>query len=732
MSHTNDHNGNGSADLTPKKQSRRNANGAPYGVDLFMGPNAAPESSYGVDLRAIWRYRWSMLLLFVLGAVASTTVVWNKVEPHFASKAVIHVASYVPRVIYNTGDNGKMPLYGAYLNTQVSLIQSPEVMQCVVARADVQQTDWYQQSSAAVTGDLAAAGERLARQIVVRERRGTELVDVSMETLDARESQIIVNAVVEEYKRYWDTNQEASDITRRATLRRQREQLDAEINEMFAKRYELTEQLGSDIHEDVRTQKHTRLNELLVQLQNIQSDKEMRSVVRPASKTADRDTLSAAGAPRVLRENEAWQAQFSAYEDARRRLLLAKQQFGSSHPKYLEIAADVDSTRRALKMTEARLLPSGRQLDDRTNEIEQLREDQLVAAIGDLQADLAGTDRLVAELARTEEHYNDRKLVQKELDDRLHALEMERNAPERVTIQSAGQLRRKPSTDRRMLYTACGIAMSFIGAFGAGFVRSRANHKIHTSRDVSDAVPSGVPFLGQLPRARDALGEGEDTLLGRAIRENMRIVRTMMLQKLGKQGGSVVITSPEASSGKTTVSILMARSLAAMGKRTLLVDADLLHPSASRYFELIEQRGLCCVVGGDISDEVAIIPTDNENLFILPTGERHARGNRDVLANGAFGAALERWKTKFDYVLIDSPPVLAMADARIAAGQADGVVMVMRADGSRREDVVEAFAGLSACGARLLGTMLVGVRHGTAYYPYDYHRRHLDTSELLA
>jgi len=136
----------------------------------------------------------------------------------------------------------------------------------------------------------------------------------------------------------------------------------------------------------------------------------------------------------------------------------------------------------------------------------------------------------------------------------------------------------------------------------------------------------------------------------------------MLLQKLGNNGGSVVITSPEASSGKTTVSILLARSLAAMGKRTLLVDADLLHPSASRYFELIDQRGLCCVVSGDLSDEDAIIPTDNENLFILPTGERHARGNRDVLANGAFAAALQRWKSQFDYVLIDSPPVLAMID----------------------------------------------------------------------
>jgi len=732
MNSSNGKNGNGVSNNTPPAPSARDERTAPYGVDLFMGPKAKPQQSYGIDLRAIWRYRWSMLLLFALGVAVATTVIWTKVQPHYASKAVIHVASYVPRVIYKTGDNGKMPLYGAYLNTQVSLIQSPDVMQKVVGRSDVQQTDWYQASSAAASGDLAAAGERLARQLVVRERRGTELVDVSLETLDSRESQIIVNAVAEEYKAYWDANQASSDIKRRATLRKQREQLESEISTLFARRYELTEQLGSDIHEDVRTQKHARLNQLRIQLQTLESDKAMRSVVRPANDSASGEQLSSTTAPRALREDETWQTQFASYEDARRRLTLAKQQFGSSHPKYLEIAADVDSARRALKMTEARLMPSGVQANDFANEVEKLREDQLVAAVSELQAELAQTDRMMAELARTEERYKERKLVQKELDDRLHALEMERNAPERVTIQSTGQLRRKPSTDRRNLYTACGIALSFLGAFGAGFIRSRSDRKIHSYQDVSDALPKGVPFLGQLPRARDALGEGEDTLLGRAIRENMRIVRTMLLQKLGNNGGAVVITSPEASSGKTTVSILLARSLAAMGKRTLLVDADLLHPSASRYFELIEQRGLCCAVAGELSDEEAIIPTDNENLFILPTGERHARGNRDVLANGAFAGALQRWKSQFDYVLIDSPPVLAMADARIAASQADGVVMVMRSDGSRREEIVEAFAGLSACGARLLGTMLVGVRHGTAYYPYDYHRRHLDTSELLA
>lgn len=737
---------------TPNQPESNNGNGAsedaivrsrssPYGVDLFTGPIAPPELPPTFDFKAIWRFRWTMLAVVAVVAPALIALVWNRVEPQYESTAVIHVASVVPRVLYKMDDNGKMPLYGAYLNTQVSLIQSPEVLERVFDRDDVRQTRWFQSSSAAASNDIQAAAERLGRQLSVRPRRGTELIDVSIETLDARESQIIVNAVVEVYKKYWDDLQVRADERRLATLRGQREQIDEEITSLFDLKYELSEQLGSNVHEEVRAQRLGQLNSMKAGLQQMRAEQAVRKYERTAFEAgkmpeADSDAMvRATGSrdkiPSVLTLDPTWQEQFAAFEDAKRRLALAQKQFGSGHPSYQAVVADLENSERILRLTEARLLPGGYSTDH-AEAVQGKREEQLVASINTLQSELAAVDRVVNELGKAEERYVERKALRKELTDRLHALEMERNAPARVSLQSPGTLRRKPSSDRRLIYSACAMAATIILAAGIGFLRSRTDSTIHAYADISSSVPNGVPFLGQLPRARDALGEPEDSLLGRAINENMRIVRTMMLQRLHRPKGTVVVTSPEASAGKTTVSILLARSLVRMGKRVLLVDADMLHPSVSQYFELSDRVGLRSVMSGEISDEDAFCNTDDERLAVLPAGAAHGPSNRDVLANGAFTSALTRWQTMFDYVVMDSPPVLAMADARIAAGHADGVVMVLRADGSRRDDAVEAFAGLSACGAKLLGTMLVGVRTGTGYYPYQYHRMHADTADLLA
>jgi non-specific protein-tyrosine kinase len=102
-------------------------------------------------------------------------------------------------------------------------------------------------------------------------------------------------------------------------------------------------------------------------------------------------------------------------------------------------------------------------------------------------------------------------------------------------------------------------------------------------------------------------------------------------------------------------------------------------------------------------------------------GECPAAYDPELLANGVFSSCLRRWKSSYDFVLLDSPPVLPVADARILAGQVDGTIMVLRASHSRRDEVVQAYADLSAAGGTLLGTMLVGVQTPSSYgYYNDY------------
>jgi capsular exopolysaccharide synthesis family protein len=180
----------------------------------------------------------------------------------------------------------------------------------------------------------------------------------------------------------------------------------------------------------------------------------------------------------------------------------------------------------------------------------------------------------------------------------------------------------------------------------------------------------------------------------------------------------VLVTSAGPGDGKTTVTALLARSLANCGRRVLLVDADLRNPSVAGLLNLDNQRGLMDVlVGPEPQHDRYILRTDVERLSVLPTGNVNGQADPELIANGRFSAAIDHWREHFDVVLLDSPPVLPVADARILACAADGAILVVRAHQNQREEVIEAVRHLDAAGGKLWGTVLI--RTGSRYYGYS-------------
>ncbi|MBK8269561.1 MAG: AAA family ATPase [Planctomycetes bacterium] len=733
-------NGNGKTDLTVRANGSRSPGSFAVNNLFDARPSAMPQGDPALSLHTMLRWKWTILGVFSAISMLLLVAIWTTLEPQYGSTTVVRVASSVPRVLYKTEDNGTVPLFNSYINTQVSVIQSPEVLSRVMNREEVRATEWFQSASNS-SADMNRMVDKLARQLVVTLRRGTELIDVFIETRVPADAATIVNAVAEEYKSYWNHVQADSERQRVAALRDQLSSVKRNINELFERKFALAEQMGTATHPEVRSQMLNELSNKKAALALLIQERKLRDMEgahrsggpgQPAPFELDvLDDIRLDRVPPEIQTDPSWMRHQEEYVEARKRLDLARRQFGESHPALQSAMADVDQARRMLRLTEQRL---GLEPYAHSNnpEIVEKRHSDLEASIAELQARLISTESLAQEVAKTEELYAEQKLMRKDLMDRLNALETESNAPARISIQSEGLVRLQASTDRRLMMSACSLVFAALGALGIGYMRGRTDPKIHEISDIGQGVPHDVPFLGQLPRARDALHVSEDTLLGQAINENVRIIRTMMLQRLGGKGGAVVITSPEASSGKTTVAILLGKSLAAMGKRVLLVDVDMLHPSVSQHFEAINGPGLRGVLTGSSNDETAIVSTDVDGLDVLPIGRRNGARDNDVLAQGSFAAGIQRWKSKYDVVLLDSPPVLSMADTRITAAHSDGAIMVLRSSGSNREDAVEAFAGLSAAGARLLGTLLVGVSQGSAYYPYYYRARHQQAAEMLA
>lgn len=128
--------------------------------------------------------------------------------------------------------------------------------------------------------------------------------------------------------------------------------------------------------------------------------------------------------------------------------------------------------------------------------------------------------------------------------------------------------------------------------------------------------------------------------------------------------------------------------------------------------------GLAALLTGAADDRRVVLSGTTPRLDLVLAGDVAEDFDPELLANGVLDVAMARWRKIYDFILVDSPPVLPVADARILARQTDGTLMVLRSSHTRRSDVVQAYADLSAAGGTLLGTVLVGARIGSGY-SYD-------------
>jgi non-specific protein-tyrosine kinase len=292
------------------------------------------------------------------------------------------------------------------------------------------------------------------------------------------------------------------------------------------------------------------------------------------------------------------------------------------------------------------------------------------------------------------------------------------------------------------MFTAMALAGAMAVALSIGYLRTTTDRKIHDIGEVGAAVQA--PFLGHLPRFRSenllkdvggaVTAEGGPAAIQVAQRaqqtlmESIRMIRTALLERVNETGEKVLlITSAQSASGKSSVALLLARTLSLVGKRVLLVEGDLRKPTLGERLSIESSLGLAAMLCGKATEEQAKEGSRHLPFDVIAAGEIPEEFDVELLSNGAFSGCIQRWRQAYDFVLVDSPPVLPVADARILAGHADGAIMVVRAGHDRRPDAVEAFSLLTASGGRLLGTVFIGGKPEQGYgrtYGYDYGYRY--------
>jgi len=293
-----------------------------------------------------------------------------------------------------------------------------------------------------------------------------------------------------------------------------------------------------------------------------------------------------------------------------------------------------------------------------------------------------------------------------------------------------------PNRKRAITYSALvGLLLGFVLAFAL----DRLDDSVKSPDELRDHMD--LPMLGLIPAIRlDRNGRrSSDATSGRLIThvdprspvaEAYRSMRTNLAFARAQQSPqAIVVASPGPSDGKSTTAANLAITFAQQGQRTLLVDADLRRAVLDRAFSVPRSPGLTEIIVGESTLDDATHATEIANLFILASG-RFPPNPAELLGSTRMQEILRDAKTRFDVVLLDSPPLLAVTDAAVLATMVDGVVLVIRTERTKRDAVRRAISHVRSVRGRLLGAVLndVDMRSGAYYgsyghYYYSYYGR---------
>ncbi|ULO08633.1 CpsD/CapB family tyrosine-protein kinase [Paenibacillus sp. 19GGS1-52] len=206
------------------------------------------------------------------------------------------------------------------------------------------------------------------------------------------------------------------------------------------------------------------------------------------------------------------------------------------------------------------------------------------------------------------------------------------------------------------------------------------------------------------------------------VSEAFRALRTNIdFSSVDERIQIIMVTSSGPEEGKSTVTANLAAAYAQADKHVLLIDGDLRKPTSHKTFSLSNRLGLSSLLSQQANLEDTIQESGVPNLSIMTSGPIPPNP-AEMMASNRMSAVLQELRHRFDIILIDTPPLLAVTDAQIVASKSDGVIMVVSYGKVKRDIAVKAKAGLDRVGARILGVVLNNVKRKASegYYYYYY------------
>ncbi len=311
---------------------------------------------------------------------------------------------------------------------------------------------------------------------------------------------------------------------------------------------------------------------------------------------------------------------------------------------------------------------------------------------------------------------------------KIDALEMEQKAPARVRDFGEGSIYTPDAAKRKLMFTAGAAGGSLILILLAFAWFEFSTRKVHSPEEVVQSL--GLRLVGTVPDLSKnhwlrwlRPNSGDSAYTQSLLTESVDTARTLVLHAARTEKLQIVmVTSALAGEGKTSLASHLAASLARAGRRTLLLDSDLRNPSLHRLFDMTRGPGLSEVLRGDTDLTGAIRETPIPNLWLISAGQSDPVALQ-TLALDNMRQIFDQLRPQYEFILVDSCPVLPVADSLLVGQHVDAVIFSLLREISRMPRVYAAYQRLSMLGVRILGAVVNGTQHdryGGSGYNYRY------------
>ena len=724
-----------------------------YGSAADYGPGVSPGQAHLFDyLRALYRHRWTAASAFVVIVVAVTIYTFSA-TPVFEGRVQLLIEPENPNVISFKEVVEVDKATNEYYTTQYSILKSRALAKRTIGLLNLWEAPdfsrapstagaawwdprtWVAGSRAAAPVQGSAAGTtETARQsrmidsflarLTVAPIRNSRLVDVRYKSTDpamaANVANTLARAYIEQNLEFkFMSSKEASDWLGQQ-LAEQRKKV--EDSETALQRYrEKGDAIALEDRQNIVVQRLSDLNQAVTKARTDRIEKEAvyRQLEGIQANRAALDTFPA------IMSNSFIQQLKSQLADLQRQQAQLADRLGEKHPEMIKIASAIQSTEDKLQAEIYKVVQAVK------NEFlsAQSQERTLSAALDAQKNDALALNRTGIEygvLAREAESNKQiyQSLLQRTKETSISGALKTSN----IRIVDTAEVPRSPIYPKKRNNLLLGLLGGALGAIALGLFMEYLDHSVKSPDEIKNYL--GIPFLGLVPSVRmtelSQGGSGGHDGIPLQFAEAFRTIRTnVMFSVPEEKHRTIVVTSTAPSEGKSLVASNLSMALAQAGNRVLLIDGDLRKPRMHAIFGQKQSPGLCNLIVGSAKGGESVWRTRVPNLWVLPAGPQPPNP-AELLGSRRFRDILESVRAHFDWVIIDSPPVMAVTDSSVIAHAAGAVVFVIRADKTNRRAVREALEQLTRAKVAILGGVLnmVDINRNPYYYSHYYRREY--------